>query len=78
MTVTGLGARTNDTYITSKVKARFTEARKFSPTHVKVVTERNVVYLMGVVARDEADAAAQIASSTTDVARVVKVFEYTN
>ena len=76
--VTGLGARTNDTYITSKVKARFTEARKFAPTHVKVVTERNVVFLMGLVTRDEANAAAQIASSTTDVARVVKVFEYTN
>ena len=46
---TDLRARTNDTYITSKVKARFVEANKFPPNAVKVVTERGVVYLMGIV-----------------------------
>jgi len=70
-----VGSRTNDSYITSKVKARFVEANKFSATHVKVVTDREVVYLMGLVKRDEADAAAQIASTTTGVVRVVKLFE---
>jgi osmotically-inducible protein OsmY len=72
-----LSARTNDTFITSKVKARFVEAHaKFQINHVKVVTERNVVYLMGIVRRDEGDAAAQIARTTSGVERVVKVFEY--
>jgi osmotically-inducible protein OsmY len=33
---------------------------------------------MGIVSRHEAEAATQIASTTTGVARVVKVFEYTN
>ena len=70
-----VGSRTNDSYITSKVKARFVEANKFSATHVKVVTDREVVYLMGLVKKDEADAAAQIASTTTGVVRVVKLFE---
>jgi len=70
-----LSERTNDTYITSKVKARFVEQNRFSATHVKVVTERGVVYLMGLVRPDEADAAAQIAASTSGVARVVKLFE---
>lgn len=74
---TNLSARTNDTYLTSKVKAGFVEANKFSPTRVKVVTERSVVYLMGIVNRDEADAATQVASTTTGVARVVRLFEYT-
>jgi osmotically-inducible protein OsmY len=74
---TEMGARTSDSYITSKVKSRFVEANKFSATHVKVVTERGVVYLMGLVSRDEADLAGQLAASTTDVVRVVKVFEYT-
>ncbi|GMU71640.1 MAG: hypothetical protein AMXMBFR42_11040 [Burkholderiales bacterium] len=74
---TDLSARTNDSYITSKVKTRFVEANKFSATHVKVVTERSVVYLMGIVSRTEADAAAQIAATTTGVARVVKLFEIT-
>jgi osmotically-inducible protein OsmY len=76
--LTPLSARTNDTFITSKVKARFVEANKFAATHVKVVTERGVVYLMGIVRRDEADAAAQLASTTSGVVRVVKVFEYMN
>ncbi len=74
--VTDMNSRTNDSLITSKVKARFVEANKFQINHVKVVTERATVYLMGVVRRDEADAAAQIASTTAGVARVVKVFEY--
>ena len=71
-----LSVRSNDTFITSKVKSRFVEANKFSATHVKVVTERGIVYLMGIVKPDEGDAAAQIASTTTGVVRVVKLFEY--
>jgi len=76
--VSDLGARSNDTVITSKVKSRFVEANKFSATFVKVVTERSVVYLMGLVSRQEAEDAGQIAATTSGVVRVVKVFEYTN
>jgi osmotically-inducible protein OsmY len=71
-----LSERTNDTFITSKVKTRLLEGQQISGTLVKVVTERGVVYLMGIVSRTEGDAAGQIASTTTDVTRVVKVFEY--
>ena len=73
--VSPFGSRSNDSYITSKVKSRFVEANKFSATHVKVVTDRQVVYLMGLVKRDEADNAAQIASTTSGVLRVVKLVE---
>jgi osmotically-inducible protein OsmY len=75
---TDLGSRSNDTFITSKVKARFIEANKFQINHVKVVTERAVVYLLGVVRPDEGNAAADIARTTSGVQRVVKVFEYLN
>jgi len=74
--VTDLGSRSNDTLITSKVKARFVEANKFQINHVKVVTERGVVYVIGIVTRDEGTAAGEIASTTSGVQRVVKVFEY--
>ena len=74
--VTDLGSRSNDTLITSKVKARFVEANKFQINYVKVVTERGVVYLMGIVTRDEGNAAGELASTTAAVQRVVKVFEY--
>jgi osmotically-inducible protein OsmY len=69
-------ARTNDTVITSKVKTRFVDTNKFQISHVKVVTERSIVYLMGIVRRDEGDAATEIARTTSGVQRVVKVFEY--
>jgi osmotically-inducible protein OsmY len=77
MPPTDLSTRTNDSYTTSKVKARFVEANKFSATHVKVVTERGIVYLMGIVSRDEANAAAEVAATTSGVTRVVRLFEIT-
>ena len=76
--VTDLQSRSNDTLITSKVKARFVEAAKFQINYVKVVTEHGVVYLMGIVRREEGDAAAEIARTTNGAQRVVKVFEYIN
>jgi osmotically-inducible protein OsmY len=75
---TGLGSRSNDTLITSKVKARFVEFSQFQINHVKVVTERGVVYLLGIVRNEEANAATDIARTTSGVQRVVKVFEYVN
>jgi osmotically-inducible protein OsmY len=74
--VTDLGSRSNDSLITSKVKARFVEAAKFQINHVKVVTEHGTVYLMGIVRHDEGDAAVEIARTTSGAQRVVKVFEY--
>ena len=75
---TTLASRSNDTLITSKVKARFLAERKFQINHIKIVTENEVVFLLGVVTRQEADNAAQIASSTASVKKVVKAFEYLN
>lgn len=74
--VTDLGARTNDTFITSKVKSRMLENDLVKALYVKVVTERSVVYLMGIVTREEGDTAAKIAATTDGVTRVVTLFEY--
>lgn len=71
-----LSARSNDTYITSKVKSRFIEQSKFQVNHVKVVTEAGIVYLMGLVKKKEGADAAEIAATTGSVSRVVQVFEY--
>jgi osmotically-inducible protein OsmY len=76
--VTSMSSRTNDTVLTSKVKSRFVEAAKFQINFVKVVTENGTVYLMGIVRREEGDAATEIARTTDGVQRVVKVFEYIN
>ena len=72
----GVLAVSNDTRLTTIVKTRFLEANRFQSNHVKVVTEAGVVYLMGIVKRSEADTAAQLASTTAGVSRVVRLFEY--
>lgn len=79
MTVSGVTSYTseaNDASITTKVKARLAKSDKVSSNHVKVVTEAAAVYLMGLVTREEGDAAAQIAASTAGATRVIKLFEY--
>lgn len=73
---TSMQARTNDSVLTSKVKARFVDAGKFSALHVKVVTENGVVYLLGIVKKQEAADATEIARTTGGVRKVVRVFEY--
>ncbi len=69
------GGRSNDSYITSKVKARFVDTNKFAPNHVKVVTEAGVVFMLGLVTQAEASAAVEIARTTGGVQKVVRVFE---
>jgi osmotically-inducible protein OsmY len=73
-----ISSRSNDTYITTIVKTKFVTENKFQANFVKVVTENSVVYLLGIVNKAEADAAAEMASNTEGVAKVVKVFEYIN
>lgn len=71
-----LANRSNDSYITSEVKARMTASGKFNPMNVKVVTEANTVFLMGLVTRQEANDAAAAARTANGVRRVVRIFEY--
>ncbi len=71
-----MGSRSNDTYLTSKVKTRFLDSGKVNAIHVKVVTEAAVVYLLGVVTEQEGGDAVELARTTGGVRKVVKMFEY--
>jgi osmotically-inducible protein OsmY len=73
---TSLGGRSNDTFITSKVKTNMVTENLFPANYIKVVTESSVVYLMGLVTHQEADDAVEIARNVNGVEKVVKVFEY--
>lgn len=73
---TSMLTRSNDSWITTKIKSEMTVTKEFNPTRVKVVTENGVVYLMGIVKRDEEDIAVDIARHTKGVKKVVKIFEY--
>ncbi len=74
--VSSIGARTNDAILTGKVKGNFVDDKDVLANAFKVVTEGGVVYLMGLVTREEGDRAAQVAARTNGVKQVVKVFEY--
>jgi osmotically-inducible protein OsmY len=67
--------RTKDSYTTTKVKASIVDAQDLFANSIKIVTHRNVVYLMGRVSEREANRAAELASGVSGVAKVVKVFE---
>ena len=69
-------ARSSDSLTTSKVKARMIADRKLHSLYVKIVTEKGVVYLMGLVTRQESELAANIARQTGGVQKVVKLFQY--
>jgi len=75
-----LSRQSNDAMITTKVKSALFQIKikDFDPSRVKVVTDRSVVYLMGLVRRNEADAAADVASRVDGVRQVVTLFEYIN
>lgn len=70
-----LGSRSTDSFITSKVKARLVDTNQLSANHIKVVTERGIVYLMGIVNEREAKVAVAVARTTDGVRKVVNVLE---
>lgn len=73
---TGLMARANDDWLTAKVIARLAASDQVDANSVKVVIEHGVVYLIGILPRADADAAAEVARTVFGVNKVVKVFEY--
>lgn len=75
MSATTLAQRSSDVLVTGRVKAALIDARDLQFNAFKVVTERGVVYLLGRVTQREADRATAVARATTDVQKVVRVFE---
>ena len=74
-------SRAEDTLITSNVKSRLflkENKTKLFPMHVKVYTERQEVYLMGILNSKEAELAIQIAKSSRGVKKVIPLFEIIN
>ncbi|MYB33650.1 MAG: BON domain-containing protein [Gammaproteobacteria bacterium] len=72
----GLASGTNDAIITGKVKSTMWVDSDVPATNVKVVTERGVVFLMGLVTKEEGEHAVQVAKNISGVRKIVKVFEY--
>lgn len=75
MPPSGLSERSSDSLITTKVKTTMLDAKDVFANSVKVVTERGVVYLMGIVSEREANRATEMARGIDGVQKVVRVFE---
>jgi osmotically-inducible protein OsmY len=73
---TSFTTRSNDTWVTTKVKGRMLNEEGIDITRIKVVTENGEVFLLGLVDRKQAELAVDIARNTAGVRKVVKVFEY--
>lgn len=73
---TSLLARSGDSWVNNKVKTRLIASETAPGRDIRVVTENGVVYLMGLIRRDDADIAAEIARNTGGVVKVVRMFEY--
>ena len=74
--LTSFSSRTNDSWITSKVKTQMFAAKGFKSSQIKVTTEAGTVYIMGLVTKKAGNQAAEIARNVSGVKRVVKLFEY--
>jgi osmotically-inducible protein OsmY len=70
-----LSSRSSDVLIATKVKATFVDAKDIQSGAFKIVVERGIVYLMGIVTEREADRASQLAASVSGVQKVVRVME---
>ena len=73
--VISFGQISKDTYITSKIKAKFVADDVIKASDIKVVTEGGEVALMGIVSRDIAQQAIEIARNINGVTRVIDAFD---
>jgi len=77
--VSTMKSRSEDSLLTIKVKDAIAEIKDkpgFDATRVKVVSENQVVYLMGLVHEEEGLAAAKAVQNVAGVRKIVTVFEY--
>jgi osmotically-inducible protein OsmY len=73
---TTFAERSKDVWISTKIKAQLVADGDIESRRINFVTENQVVFLMGLVTRAEADRIVDKVSHTSDVQKVVKVFEY--
>lgn len=71
-------SRSNDAWLSAKIKTLMLADSEVSGLRTKVVTENGVVYLMGLLSQEEADKTVNLVSNTRGVTKVVRAFEYIN
>ncbi|MFJ3482340.1 BON domain-containing protein [Pseudomonas sp. NPDC090202] len=69
-------ARSNDTWLTSKIKTEMLTDSAIPGSRIKVVTENGIVYLLGLLTQQEATRATNLVQGVSGVQKIVKLFEY--
>ncbi|HEK0907048.1 BON domain-containing protein [Pseudomonas machongensis] len=69
-------ARNNDTWLTTKIKTQMIGDANVPSSRIKVITENGIVYLLGLVTQQEANAATSVVQGVSGVQKIVKLFEY--
>lgn len=67
----------HDAWLTTKIKSSLLAERGLNSAQIKVVTDNNTAYLMGLVSREQADLATNVTRHVPGIVKVVKLFEYT-
>jgi len=74
---TSMVQRSDDVWLTTKIKSAMLMAKGLHSSQIKVVTESGTVYLMGLVSHAQAKLATNVARRISGVRKVIKVFQYT-
>ncbi len=67
----GIGQRLSDSSLATKVRSRLVTTENVYLSQMKVVVERGVVYLMGIVTPQENELALKVASRVSGAAKVI-------
>lgn len=71
-------ARSNDSLLTSRIKSQMLADSSVPGSKIKVVTENGIVYLLGIITRQEANRATSLVQGVSGVQRIVRLFQYTD
>ncbi|WP_152220732.1 BON domain-containing protein [Pseudomonas sp. SCB32] len=71
-----LAARSNDTWLTTKIKSQMLADANVPSTRIKILTENGIVYMLGLVTKREGDLATQVVQGVDGVQKIVRLFEY--
>ncbi len=71
-----LVSRSNDRWLTTKVRARLLSSRDTSGSSLRVTCENGTVFLMGRVTQEKSELITSLVSEVFGVEKIVKVFTY--
>jgi len=73
---TSFPVRASDNWLTSKIKVRMIGTKGIDANRINVTTENGVVYLLGLLTREEGERAVDVVKRSYGVQKIVRIFEY--